>query len=267
MTTDTTFLKQSLLVLSKNPILFLLPLGGALLSILIEIIFTRELYYSGGSKVFFPDNILFDLFFAAFTITYFQLKLTKKSISLSELRNKDPDLEVLELYVIFSIYSLVIVYIGGYEGQVRESFSIESNPFSLYAFKIATYLDIVTIIPGGIVIILSSTLASLFFSAWMVRYVVVKDKVKLYGLVESFRRLAFDSTSKDTRKKMLLLFFVSLVISILDFILSNIEVSHISDTLGSYLYQFVILSIVDSLYAPFSLVCLFLIILPIRHPP
>ena len=60
---------------------------------------------------------------------------------------------------------------------------------------------------------------------------------------------------------MLLLFLVTLITSIVDFVLSNIAVTHISDTLHSYLYQFVILSVVDSLYAPFFLICLFLIIL------
>jgi hypothetical protein len=56
---------------------------------------------------------------------------------------------------------------------------------------------------------------------------------------------------------MLLLFLVTLVISILDFVLSNIAVTPVSDTLHTYLYQFVILSVVDSLYAPFFLIAYF----------
>jgi len=52
-----------------------------------------------------------------------------------------------------------------------------------------------------------------------------------------------------------------LVTSILDFVLTNIAVAHISNTLELYLYKFVILSIIDSLYAPFFLVWLFLILL------
>jgi len=82
-----------------------------------------------------------------------------------------------------------------------------------------------------------------------------------YLLVESLRNLARDSVFKDTRKKMLLLFIVTLVASILDFVLTNIAVTHISDTLQIYLYQLVVLSVVDSLFAPLFLVCLFLIIL------
>ena len=72
MATRVTFFKQSLFVLSKNPILFLLPSVGAILSITIGFIFTRELYYSNSNKVFFPDSILFGLFFAAFAIIYFR---------------------------------------------------------------------------------------------------------------------------------------------------------------------------------------------------
>src|SRR6266568_2308830 len=63
-----TFFKESLFVLSKNPILFLLPLVGSVISIIVEVIFTIELYYSNGNKVFFPNIILFGLFFAGFNI-------------------------------------------------------------------------------------------------------------------------------------------------------------------------------------------------------
>jgi hypothetical protein len=81
MATHMTFFKKSVFVLSKNPILFLLPSVGAILSITIEIIFATELYYSNGNKVFFPDSILVGLFFAAFTIIYFQLRISKKWLS------------------------------------------------------------------------------------------------------------------------------------------------------------------------------------------
>jgi hypothetical protein len=262
MDAHITFFKKSVFVLSKNPILFLLPSVGAILSITIEIIFATELYYSNGNKVFLPDRILVGLFFAAFTIIYFQLGISKSIISLGAApKNNNHSTGVLELFIIYSIYSLLLVFIGGYEGQVRETYSIKSDPFSLYASKITTYHNIIAIVPSGIVIVLSYTLASFLFSAWMVQYAVVKDQdIMRDGLVESFRKLAYNSTFKDTRKKMLSLFLVTLVTSIIDFVLSNIEVTHISDTLDSYLYQFVILSVVDSLYAPFFLICLFLII-------
>lgn len=261
MGTHITFFKKSVFVLSKNPILFLLPSVGAILSITTETIFATELYYSNGNKVFFPDSILVGLFFAAFTIIYFQLGISKSIISLGAVpKNNNHGIGILELFIIYSIYSLLLVFIGGYEGQVREIYSIKSDPFSLYASKITTYHNLIAIVPSGIVIVLSYTLSSFLFSAWMVQYVVVKDQDMRYGLVESFKKLAYNSTFKDTRKKMLLLLLVTLVTSILDFVLSNIAVTHISDTLHSYLYQFVILSVVDSLYAPFFLICLFLII-------
>src|SRR5215469_5331049 len=256
MPTHGTFFKQSLFVLSKNPILFLLPFAGSALSIIIEVIFTEELYYSNGSKVFFPNVILFGIFFAAFTITYFQLGLARKSVSLGGVNNHS--VGVLELFAIYAIYSLVLYFIGSYEGQIREAYSLRSDRFSMYTFKVTTYHDIIDIIPPGVIIVLSSTLTSFLFSAWMVQYVINEHDIR-YGLVESLRGLTRDIVFKYTRKKLLLLFLVTLVISMLDFVLTNVAIIRISNVLQLYLYQFMILSIVGSLYAPFFLVCLFFI--------
>lgn len=121
MSTHATFFKQSLFVLSKNPILFLLPFAGSALSIIVEFIFIEELYYSNGNKVFFPNVILFGIFFAAFVITYFQLSLSRKSVGLGGLYNHS--VGVLELLAIYAIYSLVLFFIGSYEGQIREGSS------------------------------------------------------------------------------------------------------------------------------------------------
>src|SRR5215467_9760003 len=216
MPTHATFFKQSLFVLSKNPILFLLPFAGSALSIIIEVIFTEELYYSNGSKVFFPNVILFGIFFAAFTITYFQLGLARKSVSLGGVNNHS--VGVLELFAIYAIYSLVLYFIGSYEGQIREVYSLRSDRFSMYTFKVTTYHDIINIIPPGVLL---STLTSFLFSAWMVQYVINEHDIR-YGLVESLRRLTRDIVFKDTRKKLLLLFLVTLVISMLDFVLTNV---------------------------------------------
>ena len=262
MTSHICFFRQSVFVIYKNPVLFLLPLVGATLSIIVEILFTRELYYSSNGKVFFPDSLLFGLFFAAFTITYFQLGMSKRSVNLgASYRNNNHSLGVLELFIIYSIYASLLVFIGGYEGQVREAYSIKLDSLSLYTFKITTIHDIIAIIPAGIVIVLSSTLASFIFSAWMVQYVIAIDKNMRHGLVESLRRLAYDCAPKDTRKKMLLLFLATLVMSILDFVLTNVAVIHTHNTLQSYIFQFVILSVIDLLYAPFFIICLFLIVL------
>jgi hypothetical protein len=236
----------------------LLPFAGSALSIIIEVIFTRELYYSNGNKVFFPNVILFGIFFAVFVITYFQLSLSRKSIGLGGVN--DHSVGVLELLAIYAIYSSVLYFIGSYEDQIREDYSLRSDSFSMYTFKVTTYHDIINIIPSGVVIVLLSTMTSFLFSAWMVQYVINEHDIR-HGLVESLRRLTRDIVFKDTREKLLLLFLVMLVISILDFVLTNITIIRISNVLQLYLYQFMIQSIVDSLYAPFFLICLFFIAL------
>lgn len=261
MASHVTFFKESLSVLSKNPILFLLPLIGSALSIAVEVIFTEELRNSNGNRVFFPDILLFALFFVAFTIVYVQLALSKKSLRINTLKNSNFSIVVLELFIIYSIYSLLLVFIGGYESQVRESYGVKLDRFSTYTSKITTYHDVINVIPVGAFLVLSYTFTSFLFTTWMVQYVVIKDQDIRYGLVESLKRLAHISAFNDTRRKMLLLFLVTLLTSILDFILTNISVVPISESLRLYLYQFVILSIVDSLYAPFFLICLFMLVL------
>ena len=120
---------------------------------------------------------------------------------------------------------------GGYEGQVRETYSLKLDPFSLYTFKITGYHDIINIIPTGVVIILLSTVASFSFGAWLVQYVVIKGQNMPYGILMPLRRLGHDSVFKKIMKNMLSLFLVMLVTSILDFVLTNIAVAHISNTL------------------------------------
>jgi len=255
----TAFIKGSLFVLFKNPILFLLPILGSVISIIVEAIFTVELYYNNGNKVFFPNIIILGLFFAAFMIIYFQLNLSKQSVRLTALKNNNLGIEVLELFTIYSIYSLVLFFIGSYEGQLRETFSPKSDPFSLYTFKIATFQGIINIIPNGVVLILLSTLTSFLFGGWLVQYMVINDHP--YRILKSLMRVLCYSAFEDLSKDILLLFLVTLVISVLDFVLTNIAVIHVSNTLQLYLYQFVILSLIHSLYAPLFLVWLFLIIL------
>src|SRR5438445_12055476 len=110
-----TSFKESLFLLSKNPILFLLPLVGSVISIIVEVIFTIELYYSNGNKVFFPNIILFGLFFAGFMLIYFQLDLSKKYVRLSALKNNNRNIGVIELFTIYSNYSLVLLFIGRFD--------------------------------------------------------------------------------------------------------------------------------------------------------
>ncbi len=128
----------------------------------------------------------------------------------------------------------------------------------MYTFKVTTFRDIINIIPPGVGIVLLSTLTSFLFSTWMVQYVINEHDIR-YGLVESLRRLYI--VFRDTREKMLLLFLIMLVTSILEFVLTNVAIIRISNVLQLYIYQFMILSIVGSLYAPFFLICLFFIAL------
>jgi hypothetical protein len=123
-------------VLSKNPILFLLPSVSSVISIIVEVIFTTELSYRNGNKVFFPNIVLLGSFFAAFMIIYFQLDLSKKSVRLNALNKNNRSIGVLELFTIYSIYSLLFFFMGGYEGQVRETYSLKLDPISIYTFKI-----------------------------------------------------------------------------------------------------------------------------------
>ena len=155
MASHVTFFKESFSVLSKNPILFLLPVIGSALSIAVEVIFTEELGNSNGNRVFFPDLLLFALFFVAFTIVYVQLALSKKSLRINTLKNSNFSIVVLELFIIYSIYSLLLVFIGGYESQVRESYGVKLDRFSTYTSKITTYHDVINVIPVGAFVVLA----------------------------------------------------------------------------------------------------------------
>jgi hypothetical protein len=63
---------------------------------------------------------------------------------------------------------------------------------------------------------------------------------------------------KDTKKTIALLFILSILISVMDFVLTDIVVIPVADGLTFYLLQFAILSIIGAIYSPFFLVCLFL---------
>ena len=93
-------------------------------------------------------------------ITYFRLSLSRKSVGLGGLYNHS--VGVLELLAIYAIYSLVLFFIGSYEGQIREAYSLRSDSFSMYALKVTTYHDIINIIPSGVVIVLLSTLTIVY---------------------------------------------------------------------------------------------------------
>jgi len=70
------------------------------------------------------------------------------------------------------------------------------------------------------------------------------------------------ANNEGKKKKIASLFILTTLISILGFVLTNIAVFPIADTLSLYLLQFVVLNIIGAIYSPFFLVCLFLTFLP-----
>lgn len=66
--------------------------------------------------------------------------MSRKSINLDALyKNNNLNIGVLELFIIYSIYASLLVIIDGYEGQIREAYSIKLDSLSLYTFKITTF--------------------------------------------------------------------------------------------------------------------------------
>ena len=63
---------------------------------------------------------------------------------------------------------------------------------------------------------------------------------------------------KDTKKNIALLFILSILISVMEFVLTDIAVIPIADGLSLYVLQFAILNVIEAIYSPFFLVCLFL---------
>jgi hypothetical protein len=71
---------------------------------------------------------------------------------------------------------------------------------------------------------------------------------------------------EDKTKIMASIFVLTSIISVVGFMLTNIAILPIASSLNVYLFQFVISSIIGTLYLPFFLVCLFLILSPRSYP-
>jgi cation transporter-like permease len=108
----------------------------------------------------------------------------------------------------------------------------------------------------------------MFFNAWMVQYIllIAADETRnihssILGPYQSLRNivvLTVYEMDKDTKKTIALLFILSILISIIGFVLTNMAVIPVADTLSRYLLQFAILNVIETIYSPFFLVCLFL---------
>jgi len=122
--------RQSLYTLYKNPILLLMPLLGFMITVTTETMFVLGLYKDNSMDYFPLSNILVTtLFFMGFVITYMQLIITRKIILKKGLRdiNSSFTLEIIILFIIYSIYALVLIQIGGYESAIRKEHVIKPD--------------------------------------------------------------------------------------------------------------------------------------------
>jgi hypothetical protein len=272
---DTNIFKTSAYLLYKNPILFVLPSIGSIISIISEAFYLVGLR-NNNTQNYFPSSDVFVLFlfFISFTIAYFQLTLiSRKIIPKRGLENKNYyNIIIFELLIIYSFYALTLADIEGYETEMRGKLASSAKPghFSIYISKISIQNDslFVSIISFGIPLVLLLSIISMFFNAWMVQYIllIAADETRnirssILGPYQSLRNiviLTIQEMDKDTKKNIALLFILSTLISVIGFILTDIAVIPIADGLSLYILQFLILNIIGAIYSPFFLVCLFL---------
>jgi len=253
--------RQAIYVLYGNPILFLMPSLGFMISVTTEAIFVIGLYNNNNPNYFPFVNML---------VLVCQLVITRSIILKKRLRinNSRYRIEIFVLFIIYSLYALIIVQIGSYEGDVRKSYVVDSDRFSLYTVKLKSYYDIIASIPAGTVIVLFSAIFSIFFNSWMVMSICRYQMMNIHVFYESLKDLIgiITKEKEDKTKIMASIFVLTSIISVVGFILTNIAILPIASSLNVYLFQFVISSIIGTLYLPFFLVCLFLILSPRSYP-
>jgi hypothetical protein len=272
---DKNIFKSSAYLLCKNPILFVLPSIGSIISIISEAFYLVGLRNNTNNQNYFPfsDIFILFLFFISFAIAYFQLILiSRKIIPKRDFENKNyHNIIIFELLVIYSFYALTLADIGGYETEMRAKLaSANTGHFSMYISKISIQNDssFVNIISFGIPLVLLLSIISIFFNAWMVQYILLiaaderrSIRSSILGLYPSLRNiviLTVHEMDNNTKKNITLLFILSTLISIIMFVLTDIAVIPVADGLSLYMIQFAILNIIGAIYSPFFLVCLFL---------
>jgi hypothetical protein len=127
---SSNIFRQAIYVLYGNPILFLMPSIGFSISVTTETIFVIGLYNNNNPNYFpFVNMLVLGLFFVAFTITYFQLVITRNIILKKRLRitNSPYRKEIFVLFIIYSIYALILVQMGSYEGDIRKNNVVGSD--------------------------------------------------------------------------------------------------------------------------------------------
>jgi H+/Cl- antiporter ClcA len=125
---SSNIFRQAIYVLYGNPILFLMP--SISISVTTETIFVIGLYNNNNPNYFpFVNMLVLGLFFIAFTITYFQLVITRNIILKKRLRitNSPYRKEIFVLFIIYSIYALILVQMGSYEGDIRKNNVVGSD--------------------------------------------------------------------------------------------------------------------------------------------
>ncbi len=261
--------QQTLYTIYRNPILMLMPLLGFMISVTTEAIFISGLYDNNNVDYFPFSNVLVTiLFFVGFAITYIQLAITRRIILKKRFKDNTSvfRVEILILFIIYSIYALVLIQMGGYESDIRKRYVKESDRFSLYAVKLKNHSDMIAVAPDAVNIVLLSTIFSLIFHSWMVAAISRYKNMNIHVLYESLTDVIDIITKskwhESQLKRIAFLFLFTLTISAAGFIFSNISVIPFVSTLGLYLFQFVISNVIIALYWPFFLVCLFFIMLP-----
>jgi hypothetical protein len=237
-----------------------MPSIGFSISVTTETIFVIGLYNNNNPNYFpFVNMLVLGLFFVAFTITYFQLVITRNIILKERLRitNSPYRKEIFVLFIIYSIYALILVQMGSYEGDIRKNNVVGSDWFSLYTVKLKGNYDIIAIIPAGTIIILLSAISSMFFNSWMVTVICRYQTMNLHIFYESLKDLVGVITKKgeDKTKMMASIFILTLLVSALGFTVTNIAIFPIASSVNLYLFQFVISSVIGTLYSPFFLIC------------
>jgi hypothetical protein len=272
---DINIFKSSAYLLYKNPILFVLPSIGSIISIVFEAFYLVGLRNNNNQNYFpFSDIFVLFLFFISFTIAYFQLILiSRKIIPKRGFENKNYyNIIIFELLVIYSFYALTLADIGGYETDMRGKLaSAKTDHFSIYISKISIQFNdslFVNIISFGIPLVLLLSIISMFFNAWMVQYIllIAADETRnirssILGIYQSLRNLVIltaHEMDNDIKKNIALLFILSTLTSIIGFVFTDIAVISVADGLTLYILQFTILNIIGAIYSPFFLVCLFL---------
>jgi hypothetical protein len=127
---SSNIFRQAIYVLYGNPILFLMPSIGFSISVTTETIFVIGLYNNNNPNYFpFVNMLVLGLFFVAFTITYFQLVITRNIILKERLRitNSPYRKEIFVFFIIYSIYALILVQMGSYEGDIRKNNVVGSD--------------------------------------------------------------------------------------------------------------------------------------------